>query len=161
MPFPIPKEKELPTTVLGSAFATSFDVLTESNSPTTPFNQNINLSASKQYYHSPSSQTLVHCVNSSVSSKSGGLGKLIGELIDTYFSRDEQCNQRVNAVDKIYGGKRVVHGQLDPVRIAIIKEKVQNVYKNEWDCLSEADFNEIVYNRGRKLRSRFLKKIGK
>jgi len=165
------KEKQLPTTVLGSAIATSFDILTESNIPPTPptpdisnipptpYKLGINGAALPNY--SPSSTTLVQCVSSSVSSRKGGLGTFIGELLDAYFSRDEQRNQRVNAVNKVYSKKIVQHGQLDPVRMAKIKEKARNVYRIEYDKMTESEFNEIVNRRGRALYSRFLKKIAK
>ena len=98
---------------------------------------------------SPSSRKLVQYV---VDSRSDGIGSFIGKLMDNYFTREEQINNRVNKVDKVYNGKQIKHGQLNPVIIKKIKDQTAIFYP-QVATMGQPKLNEIINNRCRKLKN--------
>ena len=66
-------------------------------------------------------------------------------------------NNRVNEVDKVYNGKRVKHGQLNPVIIKKIKDQTAKFYPQQFATMGQPKLNEVINNRCRKLLSRFEK----
>ena len=98
-------------------------------------------------YHSPSNERVVHYA---VRSKSNGFGSFVGELMDHYYTREEQIYGKVNSSTRKYNGTTVHFKALDPIRLQALRDKVRRIYPEELAKRSVSHFNDIINGRCRK-----------
>lgn len=87
-----------------------------------------------------------------VASSRGGLPIMLGKLMDTYFTREEQMHNRVNAVSRKYRGAWKSFGKLDKDKMKKVYAKLMQYFPAEMAALTPAELTEMINSRCRKLK---------